>query len=221
MLGVLGAGQEHLLVPVVGAAGEDAVGVLETPIPGPPAAMPWAAQVPLARHHRAVAGISQQFGDRGGVAGQVALVARFAFGGGIDRVVEGAEADIDRVVAGEQRGAGGRAHWRSVEVAERHTLVGQGLEIGHGGIAASPGHIAKGGIVGDDQQHVWTLARVVGSSVLPRLRCAGQAERLQQGQKQGGLPLRESVVALDASHGRKEPEPFMHQLVLRAFAGRQ
>ena len=109
-----------------------------------------AAQVPLAGHHRRVAGGAQDLRRGGDVVGEFAAIA------GEPGVVLGDVADPGRVGvdSGEQRGPGRRAHRVDVEVGEAHPLGRQAVDLGGLDLAAEASDVAEADVVDEDEDDV-------------------------------------------------------------------
>ena len=153
---------KNALVPVVGTAGVDPVASVEAPFVGSFSPMAGSAEVPLADHVGAIAGIPQQLRNGGGRGRQVGLVAGLALCGWVDGIVEGGQPDIDGVVAGQQHGAGHGADRRGMKAGEGQAVFRQALErrrVGHGPADAE---VAEADVVTDDQQNVRPLRGVCG-----------------------------------------------------------
>ena len=115
------------------------------------------AEMPLAGHHGAIAGVAQAFGDGGRPIGEVALVARLA---GLLRRADfhhRAHAHLVVVAAGHQHGAGGRTQGRGVEVGQAHAARDQRVEVGRIGLATKTGEVGPAHVVDHDDEEIWAF----------------------------------------------------------------
>ena len=108
------------------------------------------ADVPLARHHGAVASALQHFGDGHGVIAQVALIGASAI---IAHHV--ADAGLVRMQAGQQGGARWAAAGEAVHLRKARAVRGEAVEIGRVDLGAVAADIGIAEIIGENEYDVW------------------------------------------------------------------
>ena len=162
----------QLGVELVGLALEEPVEAVEAPGQWPLVeraggrALLHRREVPLADAEGGVAGVVEDLGHGGGVVGDVAELVR----------EPGAEVRHRPHAHGvwsptrEQRGPGGRAQRRDVEVGVLQTGGGEGVDVRRVDVGAVAAELGEPGVVEQHDHHVGGILPRVGRLVEPRLR---------------------------------------------------
>ena len=112
------------------------------------------AEVPLAGHQRAIAGVPEHLRHRHHALVEVALVAGLAALLGEHQLGHVAEADEVVVAARHQHGAGRRTERRRIELGHLHPGVGERVQVRRGDLAAEAAEVGVAEVVGHDEQDV-------------------------------------------------------------------
>ena len=123
-------------------------------------------EVPLAHGERGVALVTQHLGHGGGVVGDLPAHVGVA----AVEVGDGAHAHGVVVAARQQRGAGGRAQRRDVEVGVADAVGRQGVDVGCGELGAVAAEVGEPGVVEQDDDHVRGIGARVRRDGPPGLR---------------------------------------------------